>query len=98
VQGVVVGDDVAGCGETSQGRSVPSGGCGLAVCPGGVFVVGAVVAEAAVQDADEPVSQGAQGLVVQVAGERLRVDVLTKAIPCDAGKRSSSASLRIRLW
>ncbi len=34
-------------------------GGGLAVCPGFVFVVGGVVAEAAVQDADEPVSQGA---------------------------------------
>ena len=31
----------------------------MAVGPGGVFAVGAVVAEAAVQDADEAVAQGA---------------------------------------
>ena len=43
--------------------------CGrLAVCPGFVFGVGGVVAEAAMQDADEPVAQGAKGLMVQVAG------------------------------
>jgi hypothetical protein len=48
---------------------IASSGLGdLAVCPGGVFAVGGVVAEAAVQDADESVSQGAEGLVVQVAG------------------------------
>ena len=35
-----------------------------AVCQGGVFVVAGVVAEAAVQDADEAVAQGAEGLVV----------------------------------
>jgi hypothetical protein len=40
----------------------------LAVCPGGVFVVGGVVAEAAVQDPDESVAQCAGGLVVGVAG------------------------------
>jgi hypothetical protein len=33
-----------------------------------VFVVVGVVAEAAVQDADEAVAQGAQGLVVGVVG------------------------------
>jgi ribonuclease BN (tRNA processing enzyme) len=44
---------------TSQDRKVSSC-CGrLAVCPGFVFVVGGVVAEAAMQDADEPVAQGA---------------------------------------
>jgi hypothetical protein len=35
-----------------------------------VFVVEGVVAKAAVEDADEPVAQGAQGLVVQ--GRRRR--------------------------
>ena len=40
----------------------------LAVRPGGVLAVGVVVAEAAVQDADESVAQCTQGLVVQVAG------------------------------
>jgi hypothetical protein len=37
------------------------------VCPAGVFVVGRVVAQAAVQDADETVAQGAQGLMMGVA-------------------------------
>ena len=42
---------------------IASSGLGdLAMCPG------CVVAEAAVQDADEPVTEGAEGLVVQVAG------------------------------
>ena len=45
-------------------------GSGLAVCPGFVLVVGGVVAEAAVEDADEAVTEGAQGLVVQVAWRR----------------------------
>jgi len=36
----------------------------LAVRPCGVFAVGGVVAEAAVEDADKAVAQGAQGLVV----------------------------------
>ena len=40
----------------------------LAVCPGGVFVVEAVVVEAAVEDADEPVGERSEGLVVEVAG------------------------------
>ena len=34
--------------------------CGV---PGDVLVVGGVVAEAAVEDPDEPVGQGAEGLV-----------------------------------
>jgi hypothetical protein len=38
------------------------------VCPGGLFVVLSVVAKSAVQDAHEAVAQGAQGLVVEVAG------------------------------
>lgn len=42
-----------------------SGGV-LTVAPGGVFVVSGVVSEAAVQDADESVSQGSKGLMVQV--------------------------------
>ena len=32
-------------------------GGGLSVCPGGVFVVGGVVGEAAVEDADEAVAE-----------------------------------------
>jgi len=36
--------------------------------PGNVLVVLGVVAEAAVEDADEAVAEGAEGLVVQVAG------------------------------
>ena len=42
-------------------------GGGLSVCPGGVFVVGGVVGEAAVEDADEAVAEGAERLVVEVA-------------------------------
>src|ERR1700751_3008061 len=42
------------------------------MCPGGVFVVGLVVAEAAVQDAEEAVAEGAQGLGVGVAGGAVR--------------------------
>ena len=34
-------------------------GCWLTVCPGGVFVVEAAVVEAAVEDADEAVGEGA---------------------------------------
>ena len=40
----------------------------LAVTPCDVFVVEAVVVEAAVEDADEVVAEGAQGLVVVIAG------------------------------
>ena len=36
--------------------------------PGDVLLVGGVVAEAAVEDADEPVAEGAEGLVVGGAG------------------------------
>ena len=43
-----------------------SGNC-EAVGAGGVFVVGGVVAEAAVEDADEAVREGADGAVVGVA-------------------------------
>ena len=53
--------------KTSQVRKLSSC-CWGAVCPGGVFVVEGCVAQAAVQDADEAVGQGAQGLVVGVAG------------------------------
>ena len=38
------------------------------VCPGGVFVVGGLVFEAAVEDAYESVGEGSQCLVVDVAG------------------------------
>ena len=38
------------------------------VGPGGGLVVGLVVAQAAVEDPDEPVGEGSEGLVVGVAG------------------------------
>ena len=41
-----------------------SSGEGLLDGPGDGFVVGAVVGEAAVEDADEPVREGPEGLVV----------------------------------
>jgi hypothetical protein len=41
---------------------------GGAVAPGGVFAVGGVAGQAAVEDADEAVAEGAQGLVVGIAG------------------------------
>ena len=41
--------------------------------PGGVLVVRGVVAQAAVQDADEAVAQCAQGLVVGVVGGAMLV-------------------------
>ena len=48
----------------SSGGSVRDG----SVCPGGVFVVGGLVFEAAVEDAYESVGEGSQCLVVDVAG------------------------------
>jgi len=39
-------------------------GCGLAVGPGGVFVVEAFVFKATMQDAHEPVGEGSEGLVL----------------------------------
>ena len=41
---------------------------GLSVGPGGVFVVGGSVFEAAVEDADEAVGEGSECLMVAVAG------------------------------
>ena len=41
---------------------------GGSVCPGGVFVVGGLVFEAAVEDAYESVGEGSECLVVEVAG------------------------------
>ena len=41
-----------------------SSGCLVAVRPGGGLVVGGAVSQAAVEDADEPVGECAQGLVV----------------------------------
>ena len=38
------------------------------MCPDGVFVVGCLVFEAAVEDADQAVGEGSQGMVVEVAG------------------------------
>jgi hypothetical protein len=38
------------------------------VVPGNVFVVACAVAEAAVEDAEEAVAEGAERLVVQVVG------------------------------
>ena len=43
------------------------------MCPGGVFVVGGVVSEAAVENADEPVRECAEGLVVGGAAGAVRV-------------------------
>jgi hypothetical protein len=40
-----------------------------------VFVVEGVVSEAAVQDADEPVGEGSEGLVVVVASTAVGVEV-----------------------
>ena len=40
---------------------------GGSVCPGGVFVVGGLVFEAAVEDAYESVGEGSECLVVEVA-------------------------------
>jgi hypothetical protein len=45
-----------------------SGLGGLTVCPGGVFAIERVVAQAAVQDADESIAEGTQGLMVKVSG------------------------------
>ena len=56
-----------------------SSGRGLAVAPGGVFVVSGVVFQAAVQDADPPVAEGSQGLVVGVAGGSACVVVVAGA-------------------
>ena len=42
-----------------QGRNTSSGLGGMTVCPRGVFAVVGVVAEAAVQDADESITEGA---------------------------------------
>src|SRR5829696_7668961 len=47
--------------------------------PGGVFVVGGVVAQAGVQDGDEPVGEGAEGLVVGSAAGALAVVVAAGA-------------------
>ena len=41
---------------------------GLSVGPGGVFIVGGPVFEAAVEDAYESVGEGSECLVVEVAG------------------------------
>ena len=43
--------------------------------PGDVFVVGDVVGEASVEDADESVAEGAEGLVVGVVGRSTLVVV-----------------------
>ena len=55
----------------SHGRRLSSG-CGKlvvrAVCPGDGFVVGGVMGEAAVEDADEAVAEGSEGGVVGVTG------------------------------
>ena len=48
----------------------------LAVCPCGVFVVGAACSEAAVEVADEPVAERSECLVVEVAsGSSLVVEL-----------------------
>src|SRR3954468_22625204 len=52
--------------QTSHGRKSSSGEVSFCLLsgPGSGLVVAAVVVQAAVQDADEPVGQGAQSLVV----------------------------------
>ena len=42
--------------------------CVCSLCPGGVLVVVSTVFEAAVEDADEAVAEGAECLVVSIAG------------------------------
>ena len=37
------------------------------MCPGGVFVVEGVVSKASVEDSDEAVAEGSEGLVVEIA-------------------------------
>ena len=58
---------MSSCGSVERCRLVgvgcaasrsSSGGWHGSVCPGGVFVVGGSVFEAAVEDADEPVGEG----------------------------------------
>ena len=52
----------------------------LAVAPGDLLVVSGMVGEASVEDANEPVAEGTQGLVVAVTGRPSLVVV-------DAGPR-----------
>ena len=52
-----------------------SSGLGLTVAPGGFLVVEGAGFEAAVKDADEPVGDSAQGVVVSVAAGALLVVV-----------------------
>ena len=60
---------IASCGRLDIPRLVAvKRRVGCAVGPGGVFVVEGAVAEAAVEDADEAVGEGSEGLVVGVAG------------------------------
>ena len=62
--------------QTSHGSKVSSGGGFQAFAvPGGGLVVAGVVAQAAVQDADESVGQGPEGLVVAGAAGALGVVV-----------------------
>ena len=60
----------------------------FAMCPGSVFAVGGVVAQAAVEDADESVAEGAQCLMVHVA--RGAVLVVESAGTRAAGERTES--------
>ena len=70
------------------------------VCPGFLFVVGAVALwcrRRPVQDADEPVAQGAQGLVVQVA-RRWRAEIgalLDDTTKHPASSRSTTTHIQI---
>jgi len=56
-----------------------SSGVSVFAGSGGVFVVGGVVAQAGVQDGDEPVGEGAEGLVVGSAAGALAVVVAAGA-------------------
>ncbi len=52
----------------------PSSGGGQDVCPGGVFVIGGVGLQAAVQDADKAIGELAErGLMTDLAGSELLV-------------------------
>ena len=66
-------------GQTPQGWILSSGDVGsggLAVCPGGVLVVLGVVGEAAVEDPNESVAEGAECLVVEITfGSSLVIEV-----------------------
>ena len=56
----------------------------VSVCPGGVLVVEGSVLDAAVEDADEPVAERAESLVVKVASDASLV--VEGSAACTAGE------------